>query len=120
LPDILARPMSSKPLSTGLTKLHLPASLIMDAHTWVASQDFSILLKQFTSWTTASMVANLIVGIFSMNVQLPMPGKNSNWPFYLINVLAIASGVGIFWISKMVSEFFCALLCRSYSVRAKP
>jgi len=32
--------MSSKPLSTGLTKLHLPASLIMDAHTLVVSQDF--------------------------------------------------------------------------------
>jgi magnesium transporter len=73
----------------------------MDARASIVSHNLNILIKQFTIWTIAIMLANLIVGIFSMNVKLPMPMENSNWPFYLINILAIASGAGIFWISKI-------------------
>jgi len=74
---------------------------LMDARASIVSHNLNILIKQFTIWTIAIMLANLIVGIFSMNVQLPMPMEKSNWPFYLINILAIASGAGIFWISKI-------------------
>ena len=74
---------------------------LMDARASIVSHNLNILIKQFTIWTIAIMLANLIVGFFSMNVQLPMPMEKSNWPFYLINILAIASGAGIFWISKI-------------------
>jgi Mg2+ and Co2+ transporter CorA len=47
------------------------------------------------------MLANLVIGIFSMNVKLPMPMEGAMWPFYVINFLAVASGVAIFWISKI-------------------
>jgi len=73
---------------------------LMDARASIVSHNLNILIKQFTIWTIAIMLANLVVGIFSMNVRLPLPMENEPWPFYVINVLAIASGVFIFWLSR--------------------
>jgi len=36
-----------------------------------------------------------------MNVRLPVPMDNELWPFFLINILAVGSAVGVFWISKV-------------------
>jgi len=74
---------------------------LMDARASIVSHNLNILIKQFTIWTIAIMLANLVVGIFSMNVQLPMPMERENWPFYTINVLAIGSAIAVFWISRV-------------------
>ncbi len=74
---------------------------LMDARASIVSHNLNILIKQFTIWTIAIMLANLVVGIFSMNVQLPMPMEKENWPFYTINVLAVGSAIAVFWISRV-------------------
>ena len=74
---------------------------LMDARASIVSHNLNVLIKQFTIWTIAIMLANLVIGIFSMNVRLPMPMEESLWPFFAINLLAIASGVAIFWVSKI-------------------
>jgi Mg2+ and Co2+ transporter CorA len=45
-------------------------------------------------------MANLVVGIFSMNVELPMPTEGKLWPFMMVNALAILVSVGIIWFSR--------------------
>ena len=74
---------------------------LMDARASIVSHNLNVLIKQFTIWTIAIMLANLVVGIFSMNVRLPLPMENHLWPFFLINILAVGSAVGVFWISKV-------------------
>lgn len=74
---------------------------MMDARTSIVSHNLNILIKQFTIWTIAIMLANLVVGIFSMNVKLPLPMEVEMWPFYLINLLAVGSAVGVFWLSRV-------------------
>jgi len=73
---------------------------LMDARASIVSHNLNILIKQFTIWTIAIMLANLVVGIFSMNVRLPLPMEDQNWPFYFINVAAVGSGIFVFWLSK--------------------
>jgi len=74
---------------------------MMDARASIVSHNLNILIKQFTIWTIAIMLANLVVGIFSMNVRLPMPMESEMWPFFLINVLAIGSAIGVYWLSRV-------------------
>lgn len=74
---------------------------LMDARASIVSHNLNVLIKQFTIWTIAIMMANLVVGIFSMNVALPFPGERSFWPFYLINILAVGSAIVVFWISRV-------------------
>jgi magnesium transporter len=74
---------------------------LMDARASIVSHNLNILIKQFTIWTIAIMLANLVIGMFSMNVKLPLPMDEAMWPFFVINFLAVASGVAIFWISKI-------------------
>jgi len=74
---------------------------LMDARASIVSHNLNILLKQFTIWTIAIMIANLVVGIFSMNVRLPIPMDDVGWPFWLVNVLALGGGAAIFWVSKI-------------------
>ncbi len=74
---------------------------LMDARASIVSHNLNILIKQFTIWSIAIMIANLVVGIFSMNVKLPVPMENAIWPFFLVNFLAIGSAIGVFWISKI-------------------
>jgi magnesium transporter len=74
---------------------------LMDARASIVSHNLNILIKQFTIWSIAIMIANLVVGIFSMNVRLPVPMESAIWPFFLVNFLAIGSAIGVFWISKI-------------------
>ena len=74
---------------------------LMDARASIVSHNLNILIKEFTIWTIAIMMANLTVGIFSMNVALPIPMEKAAWPFFFINALAILSAVVVFWISRM-------------------
>jgi Mg2+ and Co2+ transporter CorA len=64
------------------------------------SHNLNTLIKKFTIWTIAIMMANLVVGIFSMNVELPMPTEERIWPFMMVNALAIFVSVGIIWFSR--------------------
>jgi magnesium transporter len=79
---------------------HVIAGL-MDARASVVSHNLNTLIKKFTIWTIAIMTANLVVGIFSMNVSLPIPSEGVVWPFAIINALAILAAVGIIWLSKL-------------------
>jgi magnesium transporter len=74
---------------------------LMDARASIVSHNLNTLIKKFTIWTIAIMMANLVVGIFSMNVALPLPGEQILWPFYLINILAVGAGLTVFWFSKV-------------------
>ncbi|MBE2205822.1 MAG: magnesium transporter CorA family protein [Chthoniobacterales bacterium] len=74
---------------------------LMDARASIVSHNLNILIKQFTIWTIAIMLANLVVGVFSMNVKLPLPMEVEMWPFYLINILALGSAIGVFWLSRV-------------------
>lgn len=73
---------------------------LMDARASIVSNNLNILIKKFTIWTIAIMLANLVVGIFSMNVRLPMPMETEIWPFLVINVLAIGSAAFVFFLSR--------------------
>jgi len=88
----------------GLRRSEIYAQVIaglMDARASIVSNNLNILIKKFTIWTIAIMLANLVVGIFSMNVRLPMPMEGENWPFFLINILAVGSAIGVFWLSRV-------------------
>jgi magnesium transporter len=72
----------------------------MDARASIVSHNLNTLIKKFTIWTIAIMMANLVVGVFSMNVELPMPTEGKLWPFMMVNALAILVSVGIIWFSR--------------------
>lgn len=74
---------------------------LMDARASIVSHNLNTLIKKFTLWTIAIMMANLVVGIFSMNVELPLPGERIYWPFYLVNAMAVCAGLAVFWFSKV-------------------
>ena len=73
---------------------------LMDARASIVSHNLNTLIKKFTIWTIAIMMANLVVGIFSMNVALPLPTEGQLWPFMVVNALAILVSVGIIWFSR--------------------
>lgn len=74
---------------------------LMDARASIVSHNLNTLIKKFTLWTIAIMTANLVVGIFSMNVELPLPGSGRLWPFAVINALALVVAFGILWLSRI-------------------
>lgn len=74
---------------------------MMDARASIVSHNLNQLIKKFTIWTVAIMLANLVVGIFSMNVHLPIPMEDHWWPFWLINVLALFAGGFVFWLWRV-------------------
>jgi magnesium transporter len=73
----------------------------MDARASIVSHNLNTLIKKFTIWTIAIMMANLVVGIFSMNVELPMPNEGPLWPFMAVNAAAIIVSGGILWFSRV-------------------
>lgn len=74
---------------------------LMDARASIVSHNLNQLIKKFTIWTVAIMLANLVIGIFSMNVDLPMPMEHSGWPFWTINILALSCGGLVFWLWRL-------------------
>ncbi|MDX2081933.1 MAG: magnesium transporter CorA family protein [Terrimicrobiaceae bacterium] len=74
---------------------------LMDARASIVSNNLNILIKKFTIWTIAIMLANLVVGLFSMNVLLPLPMESELWPFIVINILAIGSAGAVVWLSRI-------------------
>ena len=67
-------------------------SNLMETRASIVSHNLNQLIKKFTIWTVAIMLANLVISIFSMNVALPLPMEHENWPFVVINISRAAGG----------------------------
>jgi magnesium transporter len=74
---------------------------LMDARAALVGHNLNQLIKKFTIWTVAIMLANLVISIFSMNVALPVPMEEAWWPFVVINLLAAMAGGFIFWLWRL-------------------
>jgi len=74
---------------------------LMDARASIVSHNLNQLIKKFTLWTIAIMLANLVVSIFSMNVRLPIPSEEMWWPFYFVVFLSFVSAGLVLWMWKM-------------------
>ena len=74
---------------------------LMDARASIVSHNLNQLIKKFTIWTVAIMLANLVIGFFSMNVALPLPMEEHWWPFWMITLLSFASAGFVFWLWRI-------------------
>ncbi|HEY5814266.1 MAG TPA: magnesium transporter CorA family protein [Terrimicrobiaceae bacterium] len=74
---------------------------LMGTRASIVSHNLNQLIKKFTIWTVAIMLANLVVSIFSMNVALPIPTDQGGWPFVLVNVVALMAAGCIFWLWRL-------------------
>jgi magnesium transporter len=76
-------------------------SNLMGTRASIVSHNLNQLIKKFTIWTVAIMLANLVIGVFSMNVALPLPMEEAWWPFAAINLLAMLAAGVIFWLWRL-------------------
>ena len=67
----------------------------------IVGHNLNQLIKKFTIWTVAIMLASLVVGLFGMNVALPLPMEEALWPFWLIIILALTAGGVVFFLRRM-------------------
>jgi len=74
---------------------------LMGTRASIVGHNLNQLIKKFTIWTVAIMLASLVVGLFSMNVALPLPMEEAYWPFWLISILALIAGGAIFFLRRM-------------------
>jgi magnesium transporter len=74
---------------------------LMGTRASIVGHNLNQLIKKFTIWTVAIMLANLVAGLFSMNVALPLPMEEAYWPFWLINIMALVAGGVIFLLRRM-------------------
>jgi Mg2+ and Co2+ transporter CorA len=74
---------------------------LMGTRASIVGHNLNHLIKKFTIWTVAIMLANLVAGLFSMNVALPLPMQEAYWPFWLINILALLAAGFIFFLRRM-------------------
>ena len=74
---------------------------LMGTRASLVSHNLNHLIKKFTIWTVAIMLASLVVGLFGMNVALPLPMEEALWPFYLIIILALITGGAIFFLRRI-------------------
>ena len=74
---------------------------LMGTRASIVGHNLNQLIKKFTIWTVAIMLASLVVSLFGMNVALPLPMEEAFWPFYLILVLATITGGAIFFLRRI-------------------
>jgi magnesium transporter len=74
---------------------------LMGTHASVVGHNLNQLIKKFTIWAVAIMLASLFVGLFGMNVALPLPMEAALWPFWLIIALAMIVGGAIFFARRI-------------------
>jgi magnesium transporter len=74
---------------------------LMGTRASIVSHNLNQLIKKFTIWTVAIMLANLVISAFSMNVALPLPMEEELWPFIAINVMAFTAAGFIFWLWRI-------------------
>jgi magnesium transporter len=74
---------------------------LMGTRASIVGHNLNQLIKNFTIWTVAIMLATLVIGLFGMNVALPLPMEEAYWPFWLIGILALLAGTVIFFLRRM-------------------
>ena len=74
---------------------------LMGTRASIVGHNLNQLIKKFTIWTVAIMLASLVVGLFGMNVALPLPMEDAFWPFYVIILLATIIGAAIFFLRRI-------------------
>lgn len=66
---------------------------LMDARASIVGNNLNVLMKTLNIITIAIMVPTLVVSIFSMNVQLPLPGDSWPWSFWIVMGMAVVSAM---------------------------
>ncbi|HEY5704147.1 MAG TPA: magnesium transporter CorA family protein [Terrimicrobiaceae bacterium] len=74
---------------------------LMGTRASIVGHNLNQLIKKFTIWTVAIMLASLVVGLFGMNVALPLPMEEALWPFWIIIALSLVAGGVIFFVRRM-------------------
>jgi len=74
---------------------------LMGTRASIVGHNLNQLIKNFTIWTVAIMLATLVIGLFGMNVALPLPMEEAYWPFWLIGILALIAGGVVFFLRRM-------------------
>ena len=74
---------------------------LMGTRASIVGHNLNQLIKKFTIWTVAIGIASLVVAVFSMNVALPLPREGADWPFWLVNILALISGGFVFFLWRI-------------------
>jgi magnesium transporter len=74
---------------------------LMGTRASIVGHNLNQLIKTFTIWMVAIMLASLVVSLFGMNVALPLPMEDAFWPFYLIIILATITGGAIFFLRRI-------------------
>ncbi len=69
---------------------------MMDARASIVSNNLNVLMKTLTIVTICLQVPTMVVSIFSMNVDLPIPSHN-NWAFWFVMLLS-ALAMAIFMV----------------------
>ncbi|MCY2931631.1 MAG: magnesium transporter CorA family protein [Planctomycetota bacterium] len=77
---------------------------LMDARASIVSNNLNVLMKTLNIVMIALMLPTLVVSVFSMNVQLPVPQQGHLGPFWAIMAAGAASVavVGWLWLRKKV------------------
>ena len=76
-------------------------SNLMGTRASIVSHNLNQLIKKFTIWMIAIMLTNFVVGLFGMNVALPIPMEQASWPFWFINIMALIAGAFVFLLWRM-------------------
>lgn len=71
-------------------------SNLMDAWASIINNNLNIRIKALTIISICIMLPTLIVSLFSMNVPLPIPFRDSLFPFWFVFGLAITSIIVVF------------------------
>ncbi|MCD8139886.1 MAG: magnesium transporter CorA family protein [Planctomycetaceae bacterium] len=66
---------------------------MMDARASIVSNNLNVLMKTLTMITICLQVPTMVVSIFSMNVDLPIPSHN-NWAFWFVMGLSVMALLG--------------------------
>jgi magnesium transporter len=74
---------------------------LMGTRASIVGHNLNQLIKKFTIWTVAIMLASLVVGLFGMNVALPLPMEEAFWAFWVIMILAVIAGGVVFVLQRL-------------------
>ena len=75
---------------------------LMGTRASIVGHNLNQLIKKFTIWTVAIMLATPCRGtLLGMNVALPLPMEEAFWPFWLIIILAVIAGGVVFFLRRM-------------------
>ena len=70
---------------------------LMGTRASIVGHNLNHLIKKFTIWMVAIMLANLVRGTLRDERRLPFRWRGPSRPFWLINILALIAGAVIFF-----------------------